>query len=42
MFKALNHTANLTTSYLAKMKEDLGVSYISKEDISGKTPDSFS
>ena len=31
--KASSHTANLATSYLAKMKDELGVSYISKEDL---------
>ena len=30
--KASSHTANLTTSYLAEMKEELGVSYISKKN----------
>ena len=37
--KASSHTANLTISYLAKMKEELGVSYINKEDITLITPD---
>ena len=37
--KASSHTANLTTGYMAKMKVELDVSYISKEEIHVKTPD---
>ena len=31
--KASSHASNVTTSYLDKIKEEFGVSYISKEDI---------
>ena len=37
--KESSDTANLTTSYLAKMKEELGVSYISKQNKPIKTPE---
>jgi len=37
--KATSHTANLTSSYLAKMKREVGISYISKEHIPVKAPD---
>ena len=37
--KVSNHTATFTTSYLVKMKEELGVLNISKEKIHDKTPD---
>ena len=40
--KASSHTANLAISYLAKMKEELVVSYMSKEDTPIKTPDGSS
>lgn len=37
--KASSHTSHLTTRYLEKMKAELGISYIDKEDIPVKTPD---
>ena len=37
--KASSHTSHLTTRYFEKMKTELGISYIDKEDIPVKTPD---
>ncbi len=37
--KATSYTDNLTTDYLNKMKDELGISLIEKHDIHAKTPD---
>lgn len=37
--KASSHTADLTTAYLEKMKTELGISYLEKQDIPVKCPD---
>jgi [histone H3]-lysine36 N-dimethyltransferase SETMAR len=37
--KATSHTANLTTAYLEKLKVELGINYLAKEDIPVKSPD---
>ena len=37
--KASSHTANATTKYLDEVKEELGITYITNEDIPVKTPD---
>ena len=36
--KASSHTANLTTEYLVKMKSELGISFINKDEIPVKAP----
>ena len=38
-YKASSHTANLTTEYLVKMKAELGISCINKDEIPVKAPD---
>ena len=37
--KASSHTDNLTTEYLVKMKSELGISFINKDEIPVKAPD---
>ena len=37
--KASSHTANLTTEYLVKMKSELGISFINKDEIPVKASD---
>ena len=37
--KATSHTSNLATAYLDQLKNDIGISYIEKQDIPVKSPD---